>query len=120
MQAIESASARCRRKRRESGYGSHKRGLNTKIHLAVDANGMPIRILVTEGTRVDCKEAIELIKDISAEYLLADRGYDSDEIIEFAEENSMITVFHLARIEKNNDSMIKIYINYAIWWRTHF
>ncbi len=53
---------------------------------------MPIRILITEGTRADCKEAIDLIKGIDAEYLLADRGYDSDEIIEFAEENGMITV----------------------------
>ena len=67
-------------------------GLNTKIHLAVDANGMPVRVLITEGTRADCSEAIELIKDIDAEYMLADRGYDSDEIIEFAEQNGMVTV----------------------------
>lgn len=78
--------------RMESGYESHKRRLNTKIHLTVDANGMPVRILVTEGSRADCKEAIEPIKDLSAEYLLADRGYDSDEIIEFAEDNGIITV----------------------------
>ena len=42
---------------------------------------MPVRVLITEGTRADCSEAIELIKDIDAEYLLADRGYDSDEIL---------------------------------------
>ena len=53
---------------------------------------MPVRILVTEGTRADCKEAVNLIKGVDAEYLLADRGYDSDEIVEFAEENGMITV----------------------------
>ena len=28
-----------------------KGGLNTKIHLAVDANGMPIRVIVIEGKR---------------------------------------------------------------------
>ena len=27
--------------------GPDKRGLNTKLHLAVDANGMPVRILIT-------------------------------------------------------------------------
>ena len=32
------------------------------MHLAVDANGMPVRILVTEGTRADCKEAVHLIE----------------------------------------------------------
>ncbi len=33
-----------------------------------------------------------MIDGLSADYLLADRGYDSDEIIDFAEENGMITV----------------------------
>ena len=69
---------------RQSGYVQDKRGLNTKIHLAVDANGMPVRILVTEGTRADCKEAVHLIEGISAEILLADRGYDTNEILTYA------------------------------------
>ncbi|USF28464.1 hypothetical protein N510_003425 [Firmicutes bacterium ASF500] len=58
-------------------------GLNTKIHLAVDANGMPVRILVTEGTRADCKEAVHLIEGISTETLLADRGYDTNDILAY-------------------------------------
>ena len=55
------------------------------MHLAVDANGMPIRVIVTEGNRHDCREACALIEGLSAQYLLADRGYDSNHIIEFAE-----------------------------------
>ena len=43
-----------------------KRGLNTKVHLAVNAHGMPIRIPITEGTRADCKEACDLIDGTSA------------------------------------------------------
>ena len=43
-----------------------KRGLNTKIHLAVDAHGMPVRILITEGTTADCKQAEALIDNIKA------------------------------------------------------
>lgn len=31
---------------------------------------MPVRVLITEGTRADCKEAIHLIEGISAETLL--------------------------------------------------
>lgn len=58
-----------------------QRGLNTKIHSAVDAHGMPVRILDTEGIRADCKEAIYLIEGISAQTLLADRGYDTNEIV---------------------------------------
>ena len=45
---------------------------------------MPIRILVTEGTRADCKEAVHLIEGISAETLLADRGYDTNDILAYA------------------------------------
>ena len=45
---------------------------------------MPVRILVTEGTRADCKEAVHLIEGISAETLLADRGYDTNDILSYA------------------------------------
>ncbi len=45
---------------------------------------MPVRVLITEGTRADCCEAIHLIEAISAEKLLADRGYDTDQIISYA------------------------------------
>ena len=88
----QSASS-CRRcERWQSGYGPYKRGLNTKIHLAVDAHGMPVRMLITEGTRADCSQAEHLIEGIDAEYLLADKGYDSDKIIEKAKEGGMTPV----------------------------
>lgn len=45
---------------------------------------MPVRILVTEGTRADCKEAVHLIEGISAQALLADRGYDTNDILAYA------------------------------------
>lgn len=60
--------------------------------MAVDANGMPVRIVVTEGTAADCSQAEKLINNIDAKYLLADKGYDSDTIVEFARNQGMITV----------------------------
>lgn len=45
---------------------------------------MPIRVLVTAGTTADCTQAGKLIEGLSAENLLADKGYDSDAIIELA------------------------------------
>ena len=83
-QSYQSASSRGGGKGWKSGYVQDKRGLNTKIHLAVDANGMPVRILITEGTRADCKEAVHLIEGIFAEVLLADRGYDTNDILAYA------------------------------------
>ena len=75
--------------RRQPGHEPHKRGLNTKIHLAVDAHGMPVRILATEATCADCSHAGELIEGLAAEHLIADKGYDSDAIVEQARYQGM-------------------------------
>ena len=50
---------------------------------------MPVRIFVTSGTEADCTQAGKLIEGISADYLLADKGYDSDAIIAQAHEQGM-------------------------------
>ena len=84
MQSLQGASAGGRRERRPSEHESHKRGLNTKRHLAVDTPGLPVRAIVTEGTRAECQEADGLIDGIEAESLLADRGYDVNTRIEQA------------------------------------
>ena len=34
-----------------------KMGLITKLHLAVDGHGMPVRIIITNGTTTDCAQA---------------------------------------------------------------
>jgi transposase len=47
----------------------------------VDAHGMPFRAIITAGTTADCTKACALIDGIAAEYLLGDRGYDTDEIV---------------------------------------
>jgi transposase len=91
-QPHQSPSACDRRTRRQSGHGGHKRGLNSKIHLAVDAHGMPVRILITAGTTADCSQAAALIEGVDAQHLLADKGYDSDAIVAQAEANQMTVV----------------------------
>ena len=83
-ESLQGSSSRRRSKGRQSGYEPYKRGLNTKIHLAVDSSGMPVRAIITEGTRADCREAIHLIEGIDAQNLLVDRGYDTSEITAFA------------------------------------
>jgi transposase len=83
-QPLQGAPACCGRTGWQSRHEPHKRGLNTKIHLAVDAHGMPLRVVVTEGTRADCAKAGELIEGFEAGHLIADRGYDSEAIVEKA------------------------------------
>ena len=100
-QPLQGASACFRRKRRQSGYEPHKRGLNTKIHLAVDALGMPVRRVITDGTRADCTQASTLIDGICAEYLLADKGYDSDAIVDQAAAQGCVAVIPPRRNRRN-------------------
>lgn len=53
---------------------------------------MPVRILITGGTRADCKEAVHLIEGISAEVLLADRGHDTNVILAYAVSAGMLAM----------------------------
>ena len=53
---------------------------------------LPVRIIITQGTRADCTQAIALIDGIDAEALLADRGYDANAIIEQAVKQGMRSV----------------------------
>ena len=62
------------------------------MHLAVDSHGMPVRLAVTEGTSADCSQALTLIEGIEAECLLADKAYDTNEIIAAATELGMEVV----------------------------
>ena len=50
---------------------------------------MPVRMSLSEGTVADCTQAHSLIVDIPAQYLLADRGYDTNAIVAEAEAQGM-------------------------------
>lgn len=51
---------------------------------------MPARFFITSGTTADCTVAAQLIEGFQAEYLLADRGYDTDAIVLKAAGEGMI------------------------------
>lgn len=72
--------------------GMTKGGINTKLHAAVDSNGMPVNFIITAGTTADCTQAIPLLDGLAPEYVLADRGYDTDEIVQYVENNSAVVV----------------------------
>ena len=50
-------------------------GLNTRLHLAVDTYGMPVKFVLSEGSVADCLFAEALIADTTA-----DKAYDTDTI----------------------------------------
>lgn len=53
---------------------------------------MPVRVLVTAGPVADCTKAGELISEIKAEVLIADKGYDTDEIVQNAQSSGKTVV----------------------------
>lgn len=77
----------------ERAIGTSRGGATTKIHLAVDASGYPIDFKVTGGEVHDSKVASQLI-DIAedADYIVADKGYDSDAIRDAARAHNMIPI----------------------------
>jgi transposase len=61
--------------------GKSRGGLSTKIHAAVDALGNPVRLLLTAGQVSEHTQAEALIAGFSADFVLADKGYDSDAFV---------------------------------------
>jgi transposase len=62
---------------------------------------MPLRIVITAGTCADCTQAGTLIEGMDAGHLLADRGYDSDAIVEQARQQGMQAVIPPRKNRKN-------------------
>jgi transposase len=59
--------------------GRSRGGLTTKIHVLVDANGLPIELKLTEGQAHDGRAATDMLISLGqGDILLADAAYDSD------------------------------------------
>lgn len=53
---------------------------------------MPVRMILTAGTTADCTQGLALIEGIAAEHLLADKGYDTNQIVALASKSGMNVV----------------------------
>lgn len=58
--------------------GRSKGGFTTKIHMAVDGRGLPIKILITPGQRSDITQAPALISELKDALIIGDKAFDSD------------------------------------------
>lgn len=76
---------RCAKKKRggqeTQALGRSRGGFSTKIHIAVDALGNPLRLILTAGQESDVTQGASLIKNFAAQAVIADKGYDADELI---------------------------------------
>jgi transposase len=64
----------------------HSRGLTTKIHTLADAEGRPLRFILTGGETHDVTTAADLLDGQTAGGVIADKAYDSNALREMIEE----------------------------------
>lgn len=85
--------------------GKSRAGNTSKIHLAVNAYGLPISFRLTGGEVHDRTEAQSLIDDLPAgDALVADKGYDSERIREQVEAKGMAAMIPRKRNSKKGNA----------------
>ena len=91
----------------DAAIGKSVAGNTSKIHMAVDACGLPIHFTVTGGEVHDCKEAPELVGALpKASYIIADKGYDSDPLrIQIKEKGAVPIIPRKKNSTVGNDDM---------------
>ncbi|WP_230340546.1 IS5 family transposase [Paralysiella testudinis] len=92
----------------DHAIGMSRGGRTSKIHLAVDAAGNPVEVIVTAGNIHDVTVAPELLDNINlaeTELVNADKGYDSDRPREQIEQSGAKAniPYKSNREEKNKD-----------------
>ena len=59
--------------------------MSSKIHLAVDGRGRPVRFILTPGQAHDATEALALLEGISPRHVIADKAYGTNAILDTIE-----------------------------------
>ena len=91
--------------------GQSRGGRTTKIHLATDANGLPIDFKITGGDVHDSQVAKQLIDTVDeATYLIADKGYDAEQIRIYAQNKDMITIIPMRSNSKRSNKEFDKYL----------
>lgn len=61
--------------------GRSRGGLTTKLHVAVDSLGNPLRVILSAGQIADIDYASALIENLPGQAVMADKGYDTDHFV---------------------------------------
>jgi IS5 family transposase len=66
----------------DQALGRSRGGFGTKLHLAVDPLGNLVCVQLSPGQDADCTHAPTLLADHAPETVIADKGYDTDAVVE--------------------------------------
>jgi transposase len=76
----------------QEALGRSRGGFTTKIHALVDALGNPLKFILTSGQRNDITQAESLLENVANTVVVADKGYDSNALIEAIEKQKSVAV----------------------------
>ncbi len=115
---------------KDQALGRSRGGFSTKIHIVVDALGNPLDFVLTAGQRHDVKQAPTLLAGRRCDYVIADKGYDADALLDLIESMGAIPVIPARkhRIQpREYDThlyqerhLIECFINKIKWYRRIF
>lgn len=87
---------------RDEALGRSRGGFSTKIHTVVDALGNPLEFVLTGGEASDIGQAERLVASLpeGVKEAVADKGYDSDGLVNFLRERAIQEVIPSRRNRK--------------------
>lgn len=65
----------------DQALGRSRGGFGTEVHIAVDAPGNPVRLILTGGQAADVTRGAAPVAGIEAERVIADKGYDGAALV---------------------------------------
>lgn len=82
--------------------------MTSKIHAIVDALGNPLRYQISAGNTNDCVVGYEMLQqeNVVGKNVIADRGYDTDQILEYLtalQANAVIPSRKHRKVQRNTD-----------------
>ncbi len=77
----------------DQAIGTSRAGKTSKIHMVVDAFGLPIKFEITGGQIHDSTAADSIIKEMpAADFIIADKGYDKEALREIIREKGSVPI----------------------------
>ena len=112
------------------GFEKIRLRFSSKIHLLVDALGIPLKFILTRGERHDISQAESLLPPFHFDAVIADKGYDSDPLRELLAAQQVEVVIPSRRYRKQprdydriryrERNIVERFINKIKWYRRIF
>jgi transposase len=92
-------------------------GLSTKIHACCDALGQAVRCFISGGQEANITHAQALIEGIQTQALLADKGYDANELLQALAVREIEAVIPPRKIGLSSENMTGRPTSIATLWK---